>query len=86
MVGALYKKKDPDLRDLSAQNKFPRPAQLAQLVERKTFNLVVRGSSPLLGTYSSLAQSEEHTAVNRGVVGSKPTGGAIAVPTSISFI
>ena len=28
-------------------------------------------------TYSSLAQSVEHAAVNRRVVGSSPTGGAI---------
>ena len=27
--------------------------------------------------YASLAQSVEHAAVNRGVVGSSPTGGAI---------
>ena len=29
--------------------------------------------------YSSIAQSVEHAAVNRGVVGSSPTGGAIFV-------
>ena len=28
-------------------------------------------------THSSIAQSVEHAAVNRGVVGSSPTGGAI---------
>ena len=31
---------------------------------------------PLRHTYSSIAQSVEHAAVNRGVVGSSPTGGA----------
>ena len=30
-------------------------------------------------TYASLAQSVEHAAVNRGVVGSSPTGGAMKV-------
>ncbi len=30
-----------------------------------------------LEKYSSIAQSVEHAAVNRGVVGSSPTGGAI---------
>ena len=30
-----------------------------------------------LSAYSSLAQSVEHSAVNRVVVGSSPTGGAI---------
>ena len=32
--------------------------------------------SPTGHQYSSLAQSVEHAAVNRGVVGSSPTGGA----------
>ena len=30
--------------------------------------------------YSSIAQSVEHAAVNRGVVGSSPTGGAMVLP------
>ena len=30
--------------------------------------------------YASLAQSVEHAAVNRGVVGSSPTGGAKVLP------
>ena len=29
--------------------------------------------------YSSIAQSVEHAAVNRGVVGSSPTGGAMRI-------
>ena len=33
-------------------------------------------TGPDLFLYSSLAQSVEHAAVNRGVVGSSPTGGA----------
>ena len=32
------------------------------------------------GTHSSIAQSVEHAAVNRGVVGSSPTGGARKTP------
>ena len=46
-------------------------ARLAQLVERKTFNLVVVGSSPTAGTQgigdpnSSIAQSAERSAVTR---------------------
>ena len=39
-------------------------ARLAQLVERKTFNLVVVGSSPTGGN-SFLAQLAERSAVNR---------------------
>ena len=38
--------------------------------------------------YSSLAQSVERSAVNRNVVGSSPTGGAILIPilfTKIGF-
>ena len=31
-------------------------------------------------SYSSIAQSVEHAAVNRGVVGSSPTGGATVLP------
>ncbi len=31
--------------------------------------------------YSSIAQSVEHAAVNRGVVGSSPTGGAMRPPS-----
>ena len=33
----------------------------------------------MLRRYSSLAQSVEHAAVNRGVVGSSPTGGVIGL-------
>ena len=35
--------------------------------------------------YSSLAQSVEHAAVNRRVVGSSPTGGAIKKPANTMF-
>ena len=35
---------------------------------------LIRGSIDCI--YSSIAQSVEHAAVNRGVVGSSPTGGA----------
>ena len=35
--------------------------------------------------YSSLAQSVEHAAVNRGVVGSSPTGGARKKPVNTAF-
>ena len=38
--------------------------RLAQLVERQTFNLVVVGSSPTVGT-SFVAQLAERPAVNR---------------------
>ena len=34
---------------------------------------------PSRGSYSSIAQSVEHAAVNRGVVGSSPTGGVVPV-------
>ena len=37
-------------------------------------------AAPLLRSYSSLAQSVEHAAVNRRVVGSSPTGGARRAP------
>ena len=52
----------------------PLLARLAQLVERKTFNLVVVGSSPTAGIFimkkglcpiSSIAQLAERSAVNR---------------------
>ena len=36
--------------------------------------------------YSSLAQSVEHAAVNRSVVGSSPTGGVIGKKCSENFI
>ena len=48
-------------------------AFLAQLVERKTFNLVVVGSSPTSDTFVTVAQLAERTAFNRVVVGSSPT-------------
>ena len=63
-------------------------ARLAQLVERKTFNLVVVGSSPTAGTrVVTLSNSGEkvslvspqwrnwiaHQTSNLGVVGSNPT-------------
>ena len=34
-------------------------------------------------TYASLAQSVEHAAVNRGVVGSSPTGGAREIAATL---
>ena len=36
--------------------------------------------------YSSLAQSVEHAAVNRGVVGSSPTGGAKSAATLVAAL
>ena len=36
--------------------------------------------------YSSLAQSVEHAAVNRSVVGSSPTGGAFLLPVNVKFM
>ena len=36
--------------------------------------------------YSSLAQSVEHAAVNRSVVGSSPTGGVFFMPKSRNLI
>ena len=52
---------------------------LAQLGERLICIQEAIGSNPLFSTilYSLLAQSVEHAAVNRGVVGSSPTGRAI---------
>ena len=38
---------------------------------------VSRPPLPISSLYSSLAQSVEHAAVNRRVVGSSPTGGAL---------
>ena len=66
-------------------------SRLAQLVERKTLNLVVVGSSPTVGICSSsasplyyitsscarLAQSVERKTLNLVVVGSSPTVGVI---------
>ena len=44
------------------------------MVEHLTFNQGVMGSNPItLTIYASIAQSVEHTAVNRSVVGSSPT-------------
>ena len=40
-------------------------------------------------THSSIAQSVEHAAVNRGVVGSSPTGGAmrpLSQKAAVSFL
>ena len=36
--------------------------------------------------YSSLAQSVEHAAVNRSVVGSSPTGGVFLFPVNVKFM
>ena len=38
-----------------------------------------------MNEYSSLAQSVEHAAVNRSVVGSSPTGGAFLFPVNVKF-
>ena len=48
----------------------------------KSKKLVLDG---LFGVYSSLAQSVERSAVNRNVVGSSPTGGAILKPCQKAF-
>ena len=40
----------------------------------------------ILRTYSSLAQSVEHAAVNRSVVGSSPTGGAKSAATLVAAL
>ena len=55
-------------------------SRLAQLVERRTFNPVVVGSSPTVGKiclfiYSRLAQLVERKTLNLVVVGSSPTVG-----------
>ena len=61
------------------------PGGLAQLGERLPCKQEVTSSTLVFSTwqrkllkikYSSLAQSVEHSAVNRSVVGSSPTGGA----------
>ena len=36
--------------------------------------------------YSSIAQSVEHAAVNRSVVGSSPTGGVFLFPVNVKFM
>ena len=41
-----------------------------------------QAEDPENGSYSSLAQSVEHAAVNRSVVGSSPTGGAKNQPVN----
>ena len=49
-------------------------SRLAQLVERKTLNLVVEGSSPSVGTPSALvAQLVEHGSNKPRVGGSSPS-------------
>ena len=49
------------------------------MVEYRPFKASMRVRFPQASPYSPLAQSVEHAAVNRTVVGSSPTGRAIKV-------
>ena len=59
---------------------YHRVAFVAQMVERRTFNPVVAGSSPAEGAFyraqAPLAQWLAHRTSNPGVAGSSPAWGA----------